>query len=405
MDLEKIGDTSIGGSGTPQPNRQERRAAATNQRRGMGEIYLRGRVWWVAYHVRGKRIRESTGSTKHSDAVKLLKQRIADVKAGKPVGPNVEKTTFQDLESILTTEYKANVRKSSKRIKISLAHLAEFFGDYRACDITSDRVEAYKTHRQDQEAANASINRELAALRRAFTLAFEAKLVADRPKIKMLKENNRRKGFFEAEEFAAVRDEIKSCLKPVLETAYVTGWRITSELLTRQHRHLDLDEGWLRLDPGETKNGEGRMFPLTPDLREVLAAQVERTRAIERASGKVIPHLFHHDDGSPIKCFRVAWAGACDRAKLVGRIPHDSRRTAVRNLERAGVPRSAAMAMVGHKTEAIYRRYAICDESMLKEGAEKLADQHAKEKLAILRAAEKAARKVVTLPTKNAATA
>src|SRR5208283_3411618 len=114
-----------------------------------------------------------------------------------------------------------------------LAHLAEFFGDYRACDITSDRVEAYKTQRQDREAANASINRELAALRRAFTLAFEAKLVSDRPKIKMLQENNRRKGFFEAEEFAAVRDEIKSCLKPVLETAYVTGWRITSELLTR----------------------------------------------------------------------------------------------------------------------------------------------------------------------------
>ena len=63
-------------------------------------------------------------------------------------------------------------------------------------------------------------------------------------------------------------------------------------------------------------------------------------------------------------------------AGLSGRIPHDFRRTAVRNLERAGVPRSAAMAMVGHKTEAIYRRYAIADESMLRDGAEKLAALH-----------------------------
>ena len=69
--------------------------------------------------------------------------------------------------------------------------------------------------------------------------------------------------------------------------------------------------------------------------------------------------------------FRRAWLTACRRAGLPGRIPHDFRRTAVRNLERAGVPRSTAMKMVGHKTESIYRRYAIVDEAMLKEGAGK----------------------------------
>jgi integrase len=69
--------------------------------------------------------------------------------------------------------------------------------------------------------------------------------------------------------------------------------------------------------------------------------------------------------------FRRAWLTACKGAGLSGRIPHDFRRTAVRNLERAGVPRSTAMKMVGHKTESIYRRYAIVDEAMLKEGAAK----------------------------------
>ncbi len=157
-----------------------------------------------------------------------------------------------------------------------------------------------------------------------------------------------------------------------MEVAYITGWRIKSEILTRQKVHVDLEAGWLRLDPGETKNREGRMFPLTPKLRAVLERQFARTRDMERATGRIIPLIFHRK-GKPIKSFRRAWLTACKKAGVPGRIPHDFRRTAIRNLERAGVPRSTAMAMVGHRTEAIYRRYAIVDEVMLREGAVKLA--------------------------------
>ncbi|PYM11804.1 MAG: hypothetical protein DMD81_25885, partial [Candidatus Rokuibacteriota bacterium] len=158
---------------------------------------------------------------------------------------------------------------------------------------------------------------------------------------------------------------------------YITGWRVKSEILTRQKSHLDVKAGWLRLEPGETKNGEGRMFPLVPRLRAVLEAQVEGTRQFEQEKGRIIPWLFHRN-GERIKFFRRSWLTACSRVGLAvkvqrgdrevvvpARIPHDFRRTAVRNLERAGIPRSAAMAMVGHRTEAIYRRYAIADESML----------------------------------------
>ena len=85
----------------------------------------------------------------------------------------------------------------------------------------------------------------------------------------------------------------------------------------------------------------------------------------------MIPWVFHRD-GRPIKHYRRAWLTACTAAGAPYRIPHDFRRTAVRNLERAGVPRSAGMKMVGHTTEAIYRRYAIQDEVMLREASEKL---------------------------------
>ena len=140
----------------------------------------------------------------------------------------------------------------------------------------------------------------------------------------------------------------------------------------------------------KTKNNEGRMFPLTPRLREILEKQLARTEALQRATGKIIPWLFHRD-GNPINSFRKTWITACIAAgfghvikntkgkvvkKVADRIPHDFRRTAVRNLERAGVARSAAMKMVGHKTESIYRRYAIADESMLQEAGEKLARLH-----------------------------
>jgi integrase len=110
---------------------------------------------------------------------------------------------------------------------------------------------------------------------------------------------------------------------------------------------------------------------MTKRLREVVEKQPETTKALEKATGRIIPWLFHRD-GKPIKSFRRAWRRACKDAGVPGKIPHDFRRTAVRNLERAGVPRSAAMKMVGHRTEAIYRRYAIAEEKMLGEAADKL---------------------------------
>jgi Phage integrase family len=68
---------------------------------------------------------------------------------------------------------------------------------------------------------------------------------------------------------------------------------------------------------------------------------------------------------------------ASGKQKRVRPIPHDFRRTAVRNLERAGVSRSVAMKLVGHKTESIYRRYAIVSQRELAEGVAKLAQLHA----------------------------
>ena len=140
---------------------------------------------------------------------------------------------------------------------------------------------------------------------------------------------------------------------------------------------VDLKAGWLRLEPGETKNGEGRLFPMSPDLRAVSKRQEARTLTVERTTSTVVPWVFHRN-GKPIRSLYDVWRPACQEAGIPGPLMHDSRRTAVRNLERDGVPRSTATTMTGHKTEAVddRRRYAIVDEIMLIESGAKLQTLH-----------------------------
>jgi integrase len=116
-----------------------------------------------------------------------------------------------------------------------------------------------------------------------------------------------------------------------------------------------------------------------PELRIVLEDQRERVRNLERATGQIVPRVFCLPSGERIGDFRKAWATACRLAGVPGRLVHDFRRTAVRNLDRAGVSRSAAMKLTGHKTEAVYRRYAIVDSGMLQEAVLKLGAFHAAE--------------------------
>lgn len=338
---------------------------------GTGHVGLRGRIYWATYYVRGKRYQVSCKTDNINVAKRFLTKKLGAAANGRPVGPRIEKTTFADLAVILINDLKANSRKIKKK-HAPLEHARTFFGDHElAINITNDRLVAFVAHRQDEGAASATINRSLAALRRALRLALRAGRVATVPHFPMLREKNARTGFFEHDEFASVLKHLPDYLQPVMETAYITGWRVPSELLTREWRHLDLDAGWLRLEPGETKNGEGRNFPVTPKLRDILTAQLERTKA----SGKIISLIFHRD-GKPIGDFYDAWHTAADAAGLPLRIPHDFRRTAVRNLERAGIPRSAAMKMTGHLTESVYRRYAIVDAAMLQEAAAKLDALH-----------------------------
>jgi integrase len=324
------------------------RPKGVRKRRGIGMIYLRGDTFWIQYFVHGRRIRESSGSTSQTVAEDLLDKRKGSVANGTPVGPDVEKTTFEDLARILTTDYKIRRRRSIARIEDALNHLRGFFGDRKAYAITADRVEVYVASRQDEKAADATINRELCALKRAFHLAAKHKRVAVRPEIDLLTENNAREGFIEQAAFLALREALPDDLKDPVTFLWLTAWRV-GEMRSLCWQNVYADA--IRLSAKNSKNKKGRELPLMGELAEVIA----RARALRRPECVAV----FQRDGKPIGSFRKSWATACTKAEVGELLVHDLRRSAIRNLIRAGVNQHIAMEISGHRTDNIFRRYDI----------------------------------------------
>jgi integrase len=316
-------------------------------------------------------MRESARSDKEGDAKTLLKKREGAIANGEPVSPKLGRVTFREAADDVVNDYRVNGKRSLSDTRRRIdKHLAPYFGNRRLADITTSHIRAFIVTRQEAGATAGEINRELGTLKRAFNLAIQAGKALHKPHVPMLKENNVRKGFFEADQFLAVVAQLPKPVQPVVKFAYITGWRIPSEVITLEWRQVNFDTGEIRLDAGTTKNGEGRVFPMTNSLRELLAEQKAEADLLKRA-GTIVPYVFHRN-GRMIRTIRWAWKEGCKRAGCPGRIPHDLRRTAVRNLVRAGIPERVAMTMTGHKTRSVFERYNIVSDGDLLEAARKL---------------------------------
>jgi integrase len=349
----------------------------------MGSLYKRGEVFWIKYYRHGKPYRESSKTDKITEAQRLLKRREGEIAEGKLPGVYFDKVTFDALAKDLVTDYTVNGRDTLKRVKWSIDCLKESFGGMRATDITTDKVKTHIEKRMKYGLTNASINRELAVLKRMFSLGAESTppKVNLIPYIPMLKESNTRKGFFELGEYLALKSALPSYLKPVVTFAYHTGWR-SGEVLNLTWDKVDLKQGIISLDPGETKSEEARTVYLNEELMtEIKALHVNRRLGC--------PWVFHRD-GEAVKSFRKAWATACIKAglfkvvkddqgnetKTPTKIFHDFRRTGVRNMVRAGIPERVAMMVSGHKTRSVFERYNIVSDQDLKEAAKKMQTYH-----------------------------
>jgi integrase len=347
----------------------------------MAQIVRRGRDKWLVRVFLGRdgatgkpafENRTVTGTKK--DAADWAYKRERDRTR---TGMESLRVAVGDLLDSLTEDYRTNSKSVAWCELVVRVHLRPFFGNMRALELTTGHVRRYIAGRQAKGAANATINRELALLRRAFYLASEdtPPRVQRVPKIPSLEENNVRKGFFEHDEFLKMRAALPDYLKPVITFAYYTGCR-RAEILSLQWRQVDLLERVVRLDPGTTKSGEGRMIPLAGEVYDALAMQ----RALRDQEHPECPWVFFHGDGEPLRDFRAAWesaakaAGLADEAGRPTKLFHDLRRTGVRNLIRAGVPERVAMSISGHKTRSVFDRYNVVAESDLKDAARRLGE-------------------------------
>jgi integrase len=363
--------------------------------RGDGSIFQNGRKWWISYYDKGKRHRETGGDTPEA-ARKKLKARMKQIARDEFVGPVRERLTVEQLCDNLITDLETRGAKAVPSFKSHLKPVRAAFGPMRAAHLTTDRIERFIQDRQASGARPATINRETGALRQALRLAVKTRSLVSVPYFPMLDESdNVRRDFFEPAGFAALVAKLPEPVDDIARFAYLTGWRRGEILPLAWDR---VDRGAREVHLSTSKNGDPRAIAYDgdPDL-EALMDRRWKAREYKTQDGQtgLSAYVFHRE-GRPVVDIRKAWAkgcrgagmvkpcGSCDgvpaaegakvkcprcegHGTLPGRLFHDFRRTAARDMVRGGVPETVAMRVTGHKTRSMLDRYNVTSTDDIRE--------------------------------------
>ena len=275
---------------------------------GFGAIYLRGKTWYVDYWRHNRQYRESSHSAKERVAIKLLRQRCDEMARDEFIKPKTNKVTMGELFDAVVADYERRDNRSSDSLAHRLKPLRKFFDEIRASVVTERMLERYKSERLAEGRTKATINRELAVIRRAYKLATRGKdkLVSPNsvPAVEMYPENNAREGFVEYANFLEPARHLPSPIDDVAWFAYLMGWRREQVLSLRADINRDSGTVIRRAEFNKTKE------PSVLAMSESVRAVVERrwqVRTVMTTSGPRVCDLVFHREGKPIRDFRGAW--------------------------------------------------------------------------------------------------
>jgi integrase len=342
-------------------------------KRGTGTVYRRGNIWWISYYVRNRPIQESSGSAQKGDAENLLKRRIGEVAAGVRVGP--QRATIGDLCKLVIEDYRMRGLSDANHVQMRYnSNIAPLLGRLLASRFGQNQIWQYIENRRSDGASNGTINRELAIVRRGFKLGAQQDLplVQRQPAIPVLPETNVRQGFLEQDQYEKLLEELPANLKALFVCGYHVGAR-KNELRCIKWPQVDLDAGAIRLPASQTKTKRPRTLPIYCDMVRWLEEQ-------RRTCPVGCEWVFHGKHNHPVDNHLNGWAEACERIGLPGLLFHDLRRSAVRNMKRAGIQDKVAMEISGHLTRSVFDRYNIIDEGDIKDAGQLLEEYAQKRK-------------------------
>jgi len=339
-------------------------------RKGEGMLFQRGRIWWYKAPD-GQRV--STGTTIESEAVDFKVRKLAELRIDQPhVKTPVPKATVNELLDAHLAYMRRKNRKSAEDVEgVLRIHVRPYFGERVASSLTTADFERYRADKKGGLTPT-TINRHMSYVRSGFVTGYKRvtpRMVDFVPAFPIVDESyNVRQGFLSFEGYRKVRDKLLASLRPLFVCAFHVSSR-KGELLKIRWSQVDLAEGLIVLSPFDTKNKAGRALPIYGDMVEILQEQ----KRIRDAQFPECEHVFFWKPedvmlshggvrtipGSPIKEFKKSWRTAVTAAGFPKLLFHDLRRTAERNMAKAGMDQTMRMRISGHKTPSMSTRYNI----------------------------------------------
>lgn len=373
---------------------------------GVRGLYYRGTPpsgkWWLSISVGGQRWRGSTGISggkpgKPPREAELFRaQKLVELGRGNMAAMESERLTIADLVANLLARQKAEGRVGAANVEDRTRFFVQWYGMWKAIRFTPDHMLAYALRRKDAGAAIATINTEIAYLRRGYALAVRSGRLAYVPLFERLPGANKRYGTIDDATLDLILEHLRPNLRPVVRFLRLTGWR-KNEGAGLEWRRVDWPNQQIRLDTSKTGRPRAVPWSTYPALEQILLEQRAKSDALQHALGVIVSFVFPDERGKRITSSTLdnAWRRACIAAHVTG-VPHsdgtatrpmihDLRRTLSSEMDRQGVPWSVQKAVTGHESDRQHGDYVIAQRRDVEEGLRKLAGTSVPETLAQFR--------------------